>query len=837
MSSSRKRGAAALAAFIGLAAISAVSSGSSVTAAGTPPIHGQIVPDTPVLKWPKINDGSINGGDRVSQYVVYGGSFTTLTQPDGTVTNQPYAVALDVDTGAMSTTFRPVFDGQVRVVEAGDTPGTVYIGGRFKNVNGVATGGLVKLDVLTGQLVPGFSAPFNGEVSTLSRVGNRLFVGGAFTAIGNTARSQLAEIAASNGAVSGAFTIGVTGLRDSGCRVDGFCYTMGGPPVRAVRVNAAGTRLVVMHRGDLVGGQQRWGAAVIDISGGTPVVTPWRADIWDAAKNNGRTEFVGVIDGDLSPDGSTFAFSNGIGNFPPLHDTSIGFPVNGGDAVQPLWVTQNFDSTYGIAISDQAVYQGGHFCWTESQSSTASPFYWPGPIGNQYSCKATSGAGFQPRTIFRYHVSAMDIPTGRALAWDPGSNDSSRGVNFLRTIDRGLLLGHDGTRVKNFNVGKAAFFDLGIAKEPLEKVAPSVAITSPAAGATLGITSVTGTTTDDYRTKRVQVRLRDRTTNQFIQQDGTRGATAYLWTANLGVEGLPGLSRQWTVTGLPAPQGSIEIMARSADFADRRSAWVSVNVTGTVAARTPDVPIAMPVPAPEPPAAPAPVPDPSPQVTLWRWEGFGALGVSLAPDGSVVRVDSDGGISRRTAAMTWEKVPALGTGWTGAIAAATGQDVLGANGGVSRRRGPAGESTLSGSAPLSISIGSDGTVGYVDADGTLKFVENGSVKPDGNALSVAVKSNGVYWKVSASGKLYSGKPGAWTEVARKMKAVAVSVAGEVVVVNADGKVARLQADGTFAYIESLPTVATQVAVQNGNIYALGADQNLYRVGEFVAVEE
>jgi hypothetical protein len=227
-----------------------------------------------------------------------------------------------------------------------------------------------------------------------------------------------------------------------------------------VRVNQAGTRLVVMHRGDRVGGQTRWGAAVIDIAGAIPVVTQWRSHLWD--RQPGRPlDFVGIQEGDISPDGRMFVLTNFLGNYPPLHDSVIAFPVNGADGVQPLWVTQMFDSNYGVAISDAAVYVGGHFCWTESQQSVPAPLYWPGASGNEYSCTDVSGSVFQPQTTFRYHLAALDLPTGRALAWDPRSNNSNKGVEFLRAIDRGLLVGHDGTRLNNINVGRYGFFDLG----------------------------------------------------------------------------------------------------------------------------------------------------------------------------------------------------------------------------------------------------------------------------------------------------------------------------------------------------------------------------------------
>jgi trimeric autotransporter adhesin len=426
-----------------------------------PNIHrGQLVPVIPKRGGAQIVDGLVEAGDHVGNRIIVGGTFTTVRLPDGSTVRQPNLAAFDADTGAFDPGFRPVVNGEVLTIEAGETPASVFVGGKFTSVNGLARGRLAKLGSATGAPIASWHPAATALVKTLDRFGDRLFVGGDFGQIGGQPRSRLAELSASGGSVSTAFTIGVTGRRDSGRRADGFVYHGGGAVVRSVRVNLTGTRLVVMHRGDQVGGQTRWGAAVIDISGPTPVVTPWRSHLWDAGPFQ-SLDFVGIQEGEISPDGTMFAMTNFIGNYPPLHDSVIAFPVNGADGVQPLWVTQMFDSPYGIAISDAAVYVGGHFCWTESQQSQASPLYWPGRSGNRYSCQDISGSVFQAQTTFRYHLAALDLPTGRALDWDPRSNNSSNGVQFLRAIDRGLLVGHDGTRLHNIDVGRFGYFDLG----------------------------------------------------------------------------------------------------------------------------------------------------------------------------------------------------------------------------------------------------------------------------------------------------------------------------------------------------------------------------------------
>ncbi len=442
-----------------LLALAIGPSGQGAQAVSPAPTHGGVVTDTPRTDLPQTLDGAVEAGDQVGNALVYGGTFDTHTLPDGTPLTQRNLVAFDVNSGALLSGFRPVVNGAVTAVEAGDVAGTVFIGGNFTSVNGTPTQRLAKLDIATGKLVKPFSGSVNGPVKTLSRVGNRLFVGGSFTIVGGHPRANLAEVSTLTGAPSSSFTIGVTGLRSSGCRVDGYCGGLTGAIVRSVRATPDGSRLVVMHRGDKVGGLTRWGAAKINISGRIPSVTGWRTDLWDASRNQGRTPPVSIVEGDLSPDGKYFAVSTVLGNFPPLHDTVIAFPTAGEALVQPLWVTQTFDSTFSLAVSDKAVYIGGHFCWTESDQSTVAPMYWPGLSGNAYSCSRLSGYQFRPQTTFRGGIAALDPLTGHALAWDPRS-DSYNGVNFLRTVPRGLMLGHDGTRIKELEVGRSAFFDL-----------------------------------------------------------------------------------------------------------------------------------------------------------------------------------------------------------------------------------------------------------------------------------------------------------------------------------------------------------------------------------------
>ena len=447
---------AVLLALVAPALVDSTPAGASLP----PDVHqGNLVPENPRTDFEQILDGRVLAADRVGDRIVVGGDFTQIRLADGTVITQPYLAAFDIDTGALDQSFLPTVDKKVLAIEAADVPGTFFVGGKFNTIDGVTRRKLAKIDLGTGTVDPGWVAQADGPVKTMDFEGGRLFVGGDFTDINGSSRSRLAELDPTSGAVDPNFTIGVTGERDSGTRADGFFWGGGGIIVRSVRVTPDGSKLVVMHRGDLVGGLTRWGAAVIDISTTTPSVTDWQTDLWPA------TDFVGIVEGELSPDGSYFVVSNYIGNYPLIHDVVIAFPVAGGAGVQPLWVTQMFDSVYGVSISDAAVYVGGHFCWTEGPNTPVSPTYVPNPTGgNQYSCQR-QGGGVWPDTVFRDQLAALDPATGLDLGWITSSN-SFNGVRFLRVIDRGLIVGHDGDRINGFQVGRMGFMDLGPGFDP-----------------------------------------------------------------------------------------------------------------------------------------------------------------------------------------------------------------------------------------------------------------------------------------------------------------------------------------------------------------------------------
>jgi hypothetical protein len=115
--------------------------------------------------------------------------------------------------------------------------------------------------------------------------------------------------------------------------------------------------------------------------------------------------------------------------------------VAGNDNVQPLWVSRHFDSVYSVAVTERAVYVGGHFGFQESPTA---PDPWPGLDDVGYGTgQGLAGYGLGDAVVRRDHIGALNPADGKALEWNPGSN-SFEGNKAMEATARGLFVGGDG---------------------------------------------------------------------------------------------------------------------------------------------------------------------------------------------------------------------------------------------------------------------------------------------------------------------------------------------------------------------------------------------------------
>ncbi|PWU57529.1 hypothetical protein DLE60_24370, partial [Micromonospora globispora] len=346
----------------------------------------------------------------------------------------PRLVAFDATTGRIDTTFRPVVNSTVKALAAAADGLSLYIGGSFTSVNGVAAPRVARVDAATGARVAGFApAALNGQVNDMRLVGTRLIVGGAFQTVGGVTRRALAALNAGTGAADSSVNLRVDGPRTTTTGVTAPVK------VEALDVSADGTRLIFVGNFSTVAGQARHQLAVARLSSTGATLSGWSTDRY---RPNCSSSFPTYMRGvDISPDGTWFvAVTTGYMYTGQLCDAAARFEFGtetGGK--QPTWVNYTGgDTLLSVAITGPAVYVGGHQRWLDN------------PYGRN-----SAGAG----AVYRPGIGAINPVTGKALAWNP-TKDRGVGTAELYATDRGLWIGSDTNTVAGEYHGKIAFFPL-----------------------------------------------------------------------------------------------------------------------------------------------------------------------------------------------------------------------------------------------------------------------------------------------------------------------------------------------------------------------------------------
>ncbi len=544
---------------------------------------GQLVSETPRSDTPRPLDGDVWDIKAIGNRVVMGGSFTQVQLPNGQVVDQAHLAAYFLDSGQFDFGFRPVVDRQVEAVAASDDEQFIFIGGSFNTVDGTARAKVAKLTT-QGDLITAFRANATAAVKTIAVHSDRVYLGGSFRRVNGVARERLAAVNASNGAVVAGFDFPVeTGIGGGGSL-----------SVRALDITPDGSRMLVAHSGLTVGGQDRTGVAMFDVSGAVDVLDPWQTSLYRDNYQRCSGGRLQLRDAEFSPDGSYFVVVGAGNDRPPVCDTAIRWPTFSGAGTQPDWITRNHDSTYSVGISDSAVYIGGHFCYTESQ---LAPDPWPGETDTVYDCFRNEQVQLGNLVVARNQLAALDPADGHALEWNPGSN-AFKGIQALEVIDEGLLVGQDGSRLGGVTTGRAGLFPLDgqppattttttttttsttstttttttVPPTGPDTTPPLVAIEAPAAGSAVGsVPNVTGTITDNRSVAAVRITLRNRQTGQWLRADGSLGAWQALPAdiSSVGAE-----SSAWSID-LTIPPGRWTLFARPTDSSGNNGSTVT----------------------------------------------------------------------------------------------------------------------------------------------------------------------------------------------------------------------------------------------------------------------
>jgi len=270
----------------------------------------------------------------------------------------------------------------------------------------------------------------------------------------------------------------------------------------------------------------------------------------------------------ISPDGSFIVIGGQGADNPPNCDSVLRYETAGNSVTPFTWSARFYSSVFSLAVSDQAVYVGGHFCAAPRLGAV-----YPGGLTSDFTGTA-NGCDFGDENdpinpserdpvnaVFRNQgLAALDPVTAQAFPWNPGS-DNDLAVFDLTVIDRGLLAGHDGSRFNEFLVGRSGFFDLGA---PADDQAPTVVVSSPTAGAFTGsLTSLTGTAGDNFDVSSVTIRLRNITTNQWLQLNGALGGAQVDLPVTLTQTAIG--QYDWSVPVNNLPPGNYEVRGFSTD--------------------------------------------------------------------------------------------------------------------------------------------------------------------------------------------------------------------------------------------------------------------------------
>jgi hypothetical protein len=404
-------------------------------------VHTTMPTIVPSTATPDVTDGEVETIVKIGNKVIIGGTFTSAAEHGSDVTvPRANIMAFDATTGVIDNSFVPSVNGEVTALLPGIAPDTVYIAGYFNTVNGVTRQKVALLNTIDGSLVTGFKvAGTSAAVNDLALVGNRLYLGGIFTEVGNVAHVGLATVDATTGKLDPYMNIQLQGHHN--WNGTGAKAATG---VERFDTSPDGTKLVVVGNFKTVDGTDHDQAVMIDIS--TPdnaTIANWQTNRYDdACARNAFDDW--VRDVAFSPDGSYFVIvGTGAGFSGTLCDAAARWETNTtGSLLRETWVDYTGgDTLLSVAITGDAVYVGGHQRWMNNSLGRDS---------------LRAGA------VARPGLAALDPVSGMPLKWNAGRNSRGNGARALYATDDGLYVGSDTDYIGNFQYTrkKIAFFPL-----------------------------------------------------------------------------------------------------------------------------------------------------------------------------------------------------------------------------------------------------------------------------------------------------------------------------------------------------------------------------------------
>jgi len=353
-------------------------------------------------------DGYIYAIAEANGVVYIGGDFHYAGPETG-----PYAF-LDPATGARDDSY-PQANGAINAA-ASDGAGGLFVGGYFTEIGGLTRYGLAH--ILPDKTVDPSWDPsvFPPNVLALTLIGDTLYLGGGFFSVGIAARSSLAAVNASTGALAP--------------------WNPNPSSLSLVQINALasiGNTLYAAGSFTSIGGQNRTNLAALDASGGNvlafnpnpsapPVTlaasgnTVYTAGVFVRIGGQNRTNLAALD----ATTGNALSWPNDRPNNQVLSLSLSGNTLYLGG----FFTTLGAASRSGLGALD--IISGNATSWNPGSGQVGNP-----TVGNVFTVAASGSSVFAGGTFTlcggqpRLRIAAVDTSTGNAL---PGFNPGANGV-------------------------------------------------------------------------------------------------------------------------------------------------------------------------------------------------------------------------------------------------------------------------------------------------------------------------------------------------------------------------------------------------------------------------
>ena len=331
-------------------------------------------------------DGRVRKIVQTSSAIFVAGLFNNVKGPNGELVPHKNIAALDPATGqALPLTMDT--NGEVYTIVLSADGSTLYLGGKFTTVNGVARKRAAALDVATGAVLA-FDPKADAIVEAIAQNGNVVYLGGNFLKLGSTPRTRLATVSAISGNPLATGPQPGNPLPNWAATADAV--------VHDIEVTADHSRVVIAGEFNRVSGSpfntQR---SIASLDPTTGALQPWASHptykVFDIAASHAQL----------------FAAAGGSGGHAMGYDLATG---------KQQWLALGDGDSQAVAYQNGVLYVGGHFQ------------YWQG-------VKAS-------------HIVALAPTTGVRLTWGVTVN-SVLGVWAVNASGGHLAVGGDFTKVNN----------------------------------------------------------------------------------------------------------------------------------------------------------------------------------------------------------------------------------------------------------------------------------------------------------------------------------------------------------------------------------------------------